>query len=158
MRASRRDGRRSNPGTVPIPWIAADAFRVLAMTAGWIFQQFAAPSGAIFFGKGENPMQAHWTLDLIWWITAVELPALGGLYWLAWRNRRDADGALESLRRRTDAAQAALRESLSAYKLEVATSYASIPYLREVEARLTDHLIRIEAKLDRTVGIGGGAP
>ncbi|MBM3951796.1 MAG: hypothetical protein FJ311_10115 [Rhodospirillales bacterium] len=103
-------------------------------------------------------MQAHWTLDLIWWITAVELPALGGLYWLAWRNRRDADGALDAARRRTDAAFVALRESLSAYKLEVATSYASIPYLREVEARLTDHLIRIEAKLDRSVGLAGGAP
>jgi hypothetical protein len=101
-------------------------------------------------------MHPNWTLDLIWWITAVELPALGGLYWLSWRNRRDADSALESMRRQADAALAALRESLSAYKLEVATSYASIPYLREVEARLTDRLVRIEAKLDRSVGLAGG--
>jgi len=103
-------------------------------------------------------MHPNWTLDLIWWITAVELPALGGLFWLTWRNRRDADGALESLRYRTDAAHAAVRESLAAYKLDVATSYVSIPYLREVEARLTDHLVRIEAKLDRSVGLAGGAP
>ena len=101
-------------------------------------------------------MHLNWTLDPIWWITAVELPALGGLYWLAWRNRRDADLGLDSTRRQTDAAFAALRESLAAYKLEVATSYASIPYLREVEARLTDHLVRIEAKLDRSVGLAGG--
>ena len=103
-------------------------------------------------------MHPHWTLDLIWWITAVELPALGGLFWLAWRNRRDAEAALDSVRRQTDAAVGAFRENLAAYKLEVATSYASIPYLREVEARLTDHLVRIETKLDRSVGLAGGAP
>ena len=103
-------------------------------------------------------MHPTWTLDLIWWITAVELPALGGLYWLAWRNRRDADAGLDLLRRQADAGERALREALAAYKLEVATSYVSIPYLREVEARLTDHLIRIEAKLDRSAGLMGGAP
>jgi hypothetical protein len=35
MRAYRRDGRRSNPensGFALFPWIATDAFRVLAMT------------------------------------------------------------------------------------------------------------------------------
>lgn len=103
-------------------------------------------------------MHPQWTLDLIWWITVVELPALGGLFWLTWRNRRDADGAIEVLRRRTDSSLTALREGLAAYKLEVATTYVSIPYLREVEARLTDHLVRIEAKLDRSVGLAGGAP
>ena len=101
-------------------------------------------------------MHPNWTLDLIWWITVVELPALGGLFWLAWRNRRDADAEFDDVRRRTDAAFAALREGLAAYKLEVATSYVSIPYLREVEARLTDHLVRIETKLDRSVGRAGG--
>lgn len=103
-------------------------------------------------------MHPTWTLDLIWWITAVELPALGGLYWLAWRNRRDADVALDVLRRHADASLGALRDGLAAYKLEVATSYVSIPYLREVEARLTDHLVRIETKLDRSTGLMGGAP
>ena len=102
-------------------------------------------------------MHPNWTFDLIWWITAVELPALGGLYWLSWRNRRDGEAALDALRRQSDAATLALRENLAAYKLEVATSYVSIPYLREVEARLTDHLVRIETKLDRSVGLAGGA-
>ncbi len=103
-------------------------------------------------------MHPTWTLDLIWWITAVELPALGGLYWLNWRNRRDADAALDVLRRQAETGLGALREALAAYKLDVATSYVSIPYLREVEARLTDHLIRIETKLDRSAGLMGGAP
>lgn len=103
-------------------------------------------------------MHPTWTLDLIWWITAVELPALGGLFWLAWRNRRDMDIALDVLRRQADAGLGALRDGFAAYKLEVATSYVSIPYLREVEARLTDRLVRIETKLDRSAGLMGGAP
>ncbi|MDX9862832.1 MAG: hypothetical protein RBS99_18135 [Rhodospirillales bacterium] len=88
-----------------------------------------------------------WAVDAAWWITAVEIPALAGLYWLIWRHRRDADIAI-----------ARLREGLAAYKLEVAKSYASIAYLREVEKRLTEHLLRIEDKLDAVrSGRGGGA-
>ena len=104
-------------------------------------------------------MHEPWTLDLVWWVTAVELPAMGALFWLAWRNRRDFDDALDDLRHGLDAAVARLRESLAAYKLEVAKSYASIAYLKEVERRLTAHLLRIEDKLDSTGRrAGGGAP
>ncbi len=50
-----------------------------------------------------------------------------------------------------------VRDSLSAYKLEVAKSYASIVYMKEVERRLTGHLVRIEDKLDSyRSGEGGG--
>ncbi|TAN54916.1 MAG: hypothetical protein EPN26_06160 [Rhodospirillales bacterium] len=44
--------------------------------------------------------------------------------------------------------QGNLREALSAYKLEVAKSYASIGYIKDIERRLTEHLVRIESKLD----------
>lgn len=83
--------------------------------------------------------------DLTWWLTVVELPALAGLLWLIWRTRIDAERA-----------QLALREDLTAYKLEVARTYASIPYLKDVERRLTDHLLRIEAKLDSMPRAHGG--
>lgn len=87
-------------------------------------------------------------LDLVWWITVVELPALAALFWLNWRVRRETDIALDDLRHELDANISHLRDSLAAYKLEVAKSYASIPYLKEVERRLTSHLVRIETKLD----------
>jgi len=90
------------------------------------------------------------TLDLIWWITAVELPVMAGLFWLGWRTRRDLETALDDARHEADAGIAYVREKLSAFKLEVAKSYASISYLKEVERRLTHHLLRIEDKLDRT--------
>jgi hypothetical protein len=43
-----------------------------------------------------------------------------------------------------------MREGLSAFKLEVAKSYASIADMKELEARLVGHLLRIEEKLDKT--------
>ena len=87
-------------------------------------------------------------IDLIWWITVVEIPALTGLWWLVWRSRRDTDTALDRHRQRLDTAVAQAREALAAYKLEVAKSYASTSQLKDLEGRLTGHLLRIEAKLD----------
>ena len=103
-------------------------------------------------------MKDTWTVDLIWWITVVELPAMAGLFWLIWRTRRDGDAALGSCRERCSADVISQRERLAAYKLEVAQHYASISYIKEVERRLTTHLVRIEDKLDRSVHetAGGG--
>jgi len=90
----------------------------------------------------------HETIDVVWWITAVELPILGGLFWLITRLRKDAETALENVRARAESAQAQVRESLAAYKLEVAKTYVSFATLKDVEQRLTDHLLRIENKLE----------
>jgi len=92
------------------------------------------------------------TLTLTGWITAFELPALAGLFWLAWRIKRDAESALTRLSLRVDRDLERLREALAQHKLDVATGYASLATLQSVEERLTAHLLRIEAKLDgRTV-------
>lgn len=95
----------------------------------------------------------HWTIDVMWWITAVELPALAGLFWIIWRVRHDTDTALDGLGHRVEAGLSQAREALSAYKLEVAKSYATTGYLKDVERRLTEHLVRIEAKLDSVGGV-----
>lgn len=87
-------------------------------------------------------------MDVVWWIGAVELPTLAGLFWLIWRTKRDLEKAVDGEREHAHQAYADLRESLSAYKLEVAKSYASIGYIKDIERRLTEHLVRIEAKLD----------
>jgi hemerythrin-like domain-containing protein len=50
MRTYRRDSRRSNPGTggfAPFPWIATDAFRVLAMTTGRSFSAASPGAGRV---------------------------------------------------------------------------------------------------------------
>ncbi len=95
-------------------------------------------------------MNTSWSIDLIWWITAFELPAMAGLFWMIWRAREDFDETLMELREHTETAQGNARENLSAYKLEVAKNYASIAYMKDVERRLTGHLVRIENKLDVT--------
>ncbi|MGE5477061.1 MAG: hypothetical protein ACM3Q1_10430 [Bacteroidales bacterium] len=96
----------------------------------------------------------HWTMDLAWWITAVELPALGGLFVLIWRGRSETDGRMDDIDHKVDAAGSQLREALAAYKLEVAKTYATTGTLKDVERRLTEHLVRIEAKLDAVGGVG----
>ena len=87
---------------------------------------------------------------LIWWITAIELPALGGLFWLIWRTRHDNAQEIDHLRDVVESRHAQLREALYGFKLEVAKSYASVSDMRELEGRLVSHLLRIEAKLDST--------
>lgn len=94
-------------------------------------------------------------MDLGWWITAVEIPALAGMFWLIWRQGKDYEAELNKLDDRVDMGLAQWREALAAYKLEVAKTYATTGTLREVERRLTEHLVRIEAKLDAAQGIGG---
>lgn len=72
------------------------------------------------------------------------VPGIGGLLWLVWRAMDKAEKALElAAKVRADG-----DKNLADYKLEVARSYVHIDYLRDVERRLTEHLVRIEAKLD----------
>jgi hypothetical protein len=97
-----------------------------------------------------NPMG---NLDLVTWVTAVELPALAGLFWLVWRGRQDAEAETDEIRRFLENGLSRAREELAAYKLEVAKTYASIGYIKDIERRLTEHLVRIETKLDHAQGV-----
>jgi hypothetical protein len=77
--------------------------------------------------------------DLSWWITAIEIPVLSSLFWLCWRNKNEVDRSL-----------LLVRKELMEFRIEVAKSYAQASDVKELEARLTSHLLRIEAKLDTT--------
>jgi hypothetical protein len=79
-------------------------------------------------------------MELQWWITVIEVPVLAGLFWMLITGRATRERQVE-----------ALHAELSAFKLHVATTYASIGHLKEVEARLTAHLLKIETKLDRVI-------
>ena len=71
-------------------------------------------------------MQETWTIDVMWWISAF----------------------LSLMEREVRELDEQRRANLDAFKLEVAKSYASITALKDVERRLTSHLVRIEQKLD----------
>jgi hypothetical protein len=87
---------------------------------------------------------------LIWWITAVDLPVMSGLFWMVLKSRRDIENEMDDLRETLDMRCTQLREGLSAFKLEVAKSYASVTDMKDLENRIVSHLLRIESKLDRT--------
>lgn len=87
---------------------------------------------------------------LVWWITAVDLPVLSGLFWLILKTRHDSETELDTLCETLDVRCTQLREGLSAFKLEVAKSYASVTDMKDLESRIVSHLLRIESKLDQT--------
>lgn len=90
------------------------------------------------------------TFNPLWWITVFDLPAMAGLFWLIWRTRQDNGVAVDHLHALLTRRSDQLREALNAFKLEVAKTYASQTDLRDLEGRLTGHLLRIESKLDAT--------
>lgn len=88
--------------------------------------------------------------DLMWWVTVIDIPALAGLFWLFWTGRQSTEQELDRLYQLIEKRHAQMRESLSAYKLEAAKTYAGVHDVREIETRLINHLLRIEHKLDST--------
>lgn len=92
-------------------------------------------------------MTGQFAMDLMWWLSMVELPALGGLFWLIQQQRERHDQIVQQMQAEQRAAIGATRAALSDFKLDVAQRYASIAYLKDVETRLTEHLLRIETKL-----------
>ena len=95
-------------------------------------------------------MDGMLNINMVWWITVVDIPALTGLFFMIWRTRRDTETARQHLQDMLDARTSQLREGLNAYKLESAKTYARASDLDALEERLITHLVRIEAKLDTT--------
>jgi hypothetical protein len=73
-------------------------------------------------------MSNDWITQAMWWISVIEIPALAALFALILQQARE----------------------LSTFRVYVAERYASSLQVRELEQRLTAHLLRIEAKLDTT--------
>ncbi|MGI8524629.1 MAG: hypothetical protein ACR2K5_00335 [Pseudolabrys sp.] len=79
-------------------------------------------------------------MDLQWWITVIGIPVVGALFWLRFHDRDDIDKAMRGL-----------KDELANYKLLVATGFASVSHLKEVETRIMAHLEKIEHKIDRVI-------
>jgi phenylalanyl-tRNA synthetase alpha subunit len=67
----------------------------------------------------------------------IEIPVFMALFKMMMRIRKDVDVVTSEY-----------KDALSDFKLHVARNYASMTYLKDVENRLTNHLLRIEKKLD----------
>ena len=87
--------------------------------------------------------------ELVWWISAVEAPIVGALFYMINGLRRDLHDRIDRDTQRETEAMARTREDLSEFKLEVARSYVPLSLIREVDRRLSQQLMRIEEKLEQ---------
>lgn len=101
-------------------------------------------------------MGEQWTISWVWWITAVEVPVLGCLFWLIHHGRRESDRALLKIYSEIQGNMGTVIENLAQSKLEVARLYATVTDVKDVEQRLTDHLLRLESRV--TYALSGQAP
>ena len=83
-------------------------------------------------------------------LAASDASSMGAIAWLFWKQRQEYERALEKAHEANVRETRDLAGRFADFKLDVARNYASIAYLKDVENRLTSHLLRIEAKLDAT--------
>ena len=81
-------------------------------------------------------------------IVLIQFLAIGLLLLRVRRVDIGARKRMDDIDNKVDLVGGQLREALAAYKLEVAKSYATVGLIKDVELRLTGHLVRIEAKLN----------
>lgn len=97
-------------------------------------------------------------IEPTWWITAIEAPVVAALFWMIHSLRRDLLDRIDRTEERRGEMMDRTREDLAAFKIEVASGYVPQPVVREVDRRLSAHLLRIEAKLDATLHAADARP
>lgn len=88
---------------------------------------------------------------LLWVLSVLIFPMIGTLWLWFHRTANTLHERVDRANERVEKVNGRIgdaNEQLAAYKLDVAKQYASIAYLKDVERRLTSHLVRIENKLD----------
>ena len=81
------------------------------------------------------------------WIRFVEIPVAAGLFWMIHGLRQDFLNRSDHLDERGAEALTRTREDLAGYKLEVARTYVPLSLIRDVDRRLSEHMLRIESKI-----------
>ena len=87
-------------------------------------------------------------IEPTWWISAIEIPIAAGLFWMINGLRQDLQSRIERSDHRESEAVSRARDDLAEFKLEVARTYVPLSLIRDVDRRLSQHLLRIEAKLE----------
>jgi hypothetical protein len=95
-------------------------------------------------------------MSWMWWTTAIEAPVLGCMFWLIHHGRRESERALLRIYREIQGNLNMVLDNLAQSKLEIARFYATVTDLKDVEQRLTDHLLRLETRLTYLPPTGSG--
>ncbi len=86
-------------------------------------------------------------INLSWWISVVEIPLFMGGFWILKNNIYLLENYIKDIEAKSKKDVVNLIESLASFRVDVAVNYASISCLKDVENRLTAHLLRIEEKI-----------
>ena len=87
-------------------------------------------------------------IEATWWISAVEAPIVAALFYMIHGLRRDLHDRIDHADQRESDAVSRTRDELAEFKLEVARAYVPLSLIRDVDRRLSQHLLRIEEKLE----------
>lgn len=82
-------------------------------------------------------------------VMIIQTKLLVVLFWMLHGIRRELDNRIERGDLRSTDGLARTRDELAAFKLEVARTYVPLSLMRGVDQRITEHLLRIEAKLEQ---------
>jgi hypothetical protein len=88
------------------------------------------------------------SIEPTWWISAVEAPIAAALFWMLHGLRKDLHDRIDRTTERESDEVRRTRDELAEFKLEVARSYVPLSLIRDVDRRLSQHLLRIEEKLE----------
>lgn len=73
------------------------------------------------------------SINFFEWVTLIEVPLFIAIFKMFFKERVEHQN---------------IKDALAEFKLHVARNYVSTTYLKDIENRLTNHLLRIEQKLD----------
>jgi hypothetical protein len=93
-------------------------------------------------------------IEATWWISAVEAPIVAALFYMLHGLRRDLQERIDRSDQRESEAVGRTRDDLAEFKLEVARSYVPLSLIRDVDRRLSQHLLRIEEKIEEVKRLG----
>ncbi|MBW6401012.1 hypothetical protein KPL78_24345 [Roseomonas sp. HJA6] len=93
-------------------------------------------------------------IEPTWWITAVEAPIVVALFWMIHGLRTDMHQRFERGDQRESDALTRTRDELAQFKIEVARTYVPLSLIRDLDRRISDHLLRIEEKIEEVSRAG----
>ncbi len=87
-------------------------------------------------------------IEPTWWIAVIEVPVVAALFRMMYSLKQDIQNRIDRGDTRDSEAVARARDELAEFKLEVARTYVPLSLIRDVDQRLSSHLLRIEGKLE----------
>ena len=93
-------------------------------------------------------------IEPTWWISVIEVPVVAALFRMIYMIKQDIQTRIERGDTRDSEAVSRTREDLAEFKLEVARNYVPLSLIRDVDRRLSQHLLRIEEKIEEVKRLG----